>query len=480
MENERVNFGDTENLRREKLSPFADSPYEMPHVQQSAAPEPRPQPEPAPVQEAPIPAGKKAKSPLLKRVVAILLVVGLVFVGCVITAACVSIYWNGQLETLNKVVDNKLAVMQEQMQDQSSGSSIKPAVPQEGMTPGQVYEKNVKAVVAVSNQSLMTNLFGQVSETASSGTGFIISEDGYIVTNYHVVEGATTLKVITWDEKEHPATLVGGDATNDLAVLKIEETGLPYTTIGSSDQLAVGDQVAAIGNPLGELTSTLTVGYVSAKDRAVNTDGSYINMLQTDAAINSGNSGGPLFNMAGEVVGITTAKYSGTSNSGATIEGIGFAIPIDDVIGMIEDLISNGYIGGAYLGVMVRDVDASVAQMYGLPMGALVDNVTLGSCAAKAGVQPKDIIVNLGGYSVSSISELTRVLRRFEAGESTTITVFRGGMEVHLEITLDDKPQTTTQPTETEPTEPAEQPVQPDQDTDSWMDRFFPFFGFGG
>lgn len=164
-------------------------------------------------------------------------------------------------------------------------------------------------------------------------------------------------------------------------------------SIGNSDDLEVGDQVAAIGNPLGELTSTQTVGYVSAKDRSVNTDGTIINMLQTDAAINSGNSGGPLFNMNGEVVGITTAKYSGSTSSGASIEGIGFAIPINDVMKLVDDLMEYGYITGqAYLGVTInsKDLDASTAAAYGLPVGARVESVTEGSCAQKAGLQAGD------------------------------------------------------------------------------------------
>jgi len=225
--------------------------------------------------------------------------------------------------------------------------------------------------------------------------------------------------------------------------LKIEAADLPCVTFGSSDVLLVGDQVAAIGNPLGELTSTLTVGYVSAKDRMVNTDGSYINMLQTDAAINSGNSGGPLFNMKGQVVGITTAKYSGTSNSGASIEGIGFAIPLDDVIDMIEDLRDLGYIESGYLGVMVQDVSQSDVSN-GKPKGAFVAEVTPGTCAEKAGILEGDIIVDLGSYPVDSLSALSRALRKFKPGETTVITVNRDGEEKTLEVTFDKKPASET------------------------------------
>jgi serine protease Do len=182
------------------------------------------------------------------------------------------------------------------------------------------------------------------------------------------------------------------------------------------------------------------VGYISAKERDVNTDGFTINMMQTDAAINSGNSGGPLFNMRGEVIGITTAKYSGTSSGGATIEGVGFAIPIDDVQGILSDLTTYGYITGAYLGVKVSDMDAAAADYYGMPVGAYVQEATEGYAAQRAGIREKDIIVALGSIRVENVNDLTRALRSFKAGERTTVTVYRGGREMVLDIVLDEKP----------------------------------------
>jgi len=298
-----------------------------------------------------------------------------------------------------------------------------------------------------------------------------------VVSNYHVVQGATKLTVITSAGEEYDAKVVGFDAENDISLMKIEAQNLPFVTLGSSDALAIGDQVAAIGNPLGELTSTLTVGYVSAKDRLINTEGKAINMLQTDAAINSGNSGGPLFNMHGEVIGITTAKFSGTSKSGASIEGIGFAIPIDDVAGMLDDLLSRGYITSAYLGVMVRDVDTT-AQAYGLPAGAYVDEVISGYAAEEAGMKAQDIIVELGGYEIRSASDLTRVLRKFEIGQATTVTVYRAGQQVTLQITLDEKPRETapTQPDQPEQVAPTA-PEEEGQSEMPWWFNWNPFFG---
>lgn len=422
------------------VSPFADSPYVTAHVEE-------------------VPNKKKKDTKTGKRMISFVLVLALLAAGCGITGVCVSAYWNHKMNTFNDVVDNRLSVLQEKLDAQNGTSAPSQSVPTQSQvaSPTKIYADNVQSVVAISNQSLTTNIFGQVSETASSGSGFIISENGYVVSNYHVVEGAQRLRVIMSDSKEYDASVVGYDAVNDLAVLKIEATGLPYVQLGSSDTLAVGDQVMAIGNPLGELTSTLTVGYVSAKDRMVNIDGTSMNMLQTDAAINSGNSGGPLFNMNGEVVGITTAKFSGTSSSGATIEGVGFAIPMDDVSDMIRDIMEQGYVSSAYLGVMVRDVDPTVSQNYGIPMGVYVDEVTPGSCAEAAGVRAKDVIINIGGHEVTSMSALTRVLRKLEPGQTTTITVYRSGVQEHMEITLDEK--TTQDQTQTpEATTPSTTP----------------------
>ncbi len=322
----------------------------------------------------------------------------------------------------------------------SGGATVNPVSDGTLMTPSQVYEQNVHSVVSVVNNGVMGNGMVQ-QEFVGSGSGFILTEDGYVLTNYHVVEGARTLTVTTFDETSYEATLVGYDAFNDVALLKIEAQDLPAVSIGDSNALNVGDQVAAIGNPLGELASTQTVGYVSAKDRSVTTEGTTIHMIQTDAAINSGNSGGPLFNMYGQVIGITTAKYSGSSNSGASIEGIGFAIPINDVMDLVDDLMEYGYITNqAYLGVTVRELDAKIADAYGLPAGPRVETVVEGGCAQKAGIQAGDIIIGLGDKKVNSYSDLAYALRSFKAGDSTTVKVFRSGQELSMDIVLDEKP----------------------------------------
>ena len=452
-----------------------------PVLQPESVPQPEPnaytaQPAPAaPVTPAPAPKAER------KRGGKALVIVTSIVAAVMLLFNLVMLATNADLKTSLENQTNQNAALGDRVEDLENAlkgnestviipSNPGQAAPQEGLyTPQQVYAMNVDAVVAVSSQGIQTNIYGQISRTASAGSGFIISDDGYVVTNYHVIEGASKVSIITANETEHDAVVVGYDETNDVALLKMEGH-FDYVTLGSSDELQVGDQVMAIGNPLGELTSTLTVGYVSAKDRMVSTDGSTINMLQTDAAINSGNSGGPLFNAKGEVIGINTAKYSGTTTSGATIEGIGFAIPIDDVVGVIYDLQDKGYVSSTYLGVMVKEVP-SEAQAYGLPAGVYVDEVTPGYCAEEAGVQREDIIIALGEYEVNSFSSLSRALRRFKAGDETTITVYRSGKELTLDIVLDEKPQQTSATVPEEETQPEEEQSQRDY-SDIW-DYFF-------
>ena len=432
-----------------------------------------PQPE-----EYTVPRRRERKPGMGKRILAAVLSAALVIGSCAVTALIVNNRWENRMLELRTQMNEQYADLQEQIRQAQSGTSISgsPMSSQGGMSPSQVYAMNVNSVVAISNQTT-TNVWGQISETASSGTGFIISADGYILSNYHVVEGANKLTVITYMGDEYEAKLIGFDKMNDVSILKVEATGLEPVTIGSSDDLIVGDQVVAIGNPLGELTSSLTVGYISAKDRTINTDGNLINMMQTDAAINPGNSGGPLFNMKGEVVGITTAKYSGSTGSGASIEGIGFAIPIADVMAMSEDLISHGYLTNqAYLGISVMDLDGSTASMYSLPMGSYVQSVMEGSCAEKAGIQPKDIIIDVGGHTVEGNSTLQSALRKFRAGETTTITVFRAGAELELTITFDERPQDPD--AEQQPQQSQQSGEMPSSGSyEDWYNYFFPFFG---
>ena len=447
-------------------SPYADSPY---YQSAQAWQQTQSQPPKPPKKE------KKAKKHpgLGKRIAGTTLALAVLAGSCGLTAWSVNSRWEKTTDAMTQSFRKEIDGLKAQI---GTGTGLPSApVSAEGvLTPSQVYAQNVSSVVAISNQSHVQSWNGQAIAT-SSGTGFIISTDGYIISNAHVVDGAEQLTVTTDAGDEYEAKLIGKDAINDISLLKVEATGLRPVVIGSSDQLIVGDMVVAIGNPLGELTSTQTVGYVSGKNRSVATDGSVINMLQTDAAINPGNSGGPLFNMRGEVVGITTAKYSGTTPSGATIEGIGFAIPIDDVMGMINDFKEFGYLKNqAYLGITVRDLDAQTAQMYSLPSGVFVDSVTEGSCAEKAGIQPKDIITAVGDYAVEGRHQLLSTLRRFSAGDTAVVKVFRAGQELELTVTFDEKPQQEPQIPSPDIL-PGEMPDSGDYE--EWFKYFAPFFG---
>ena len=445
--------------KRKKVSPFEDSPY-MSYASSQ------------PKYEAPRKPKKKSKA--WKPVLAILVACCLVAGTCAITAQVVNNRWESRVGDLTEQFEVKMAALEQKVENvgnvvlmpDSAGTNS------EGLyTPGQVYAANVNSVVMITCKS---STQGGIS--TSSGSGFIITKDGYVVTNQHVVDSSTSITVITTDGKEYAATLVGADDANDMALLKVNALNLRPVTLGSSKDLVVGDQVAAIGNPLGELTSTLTVGYISAKERDVTTDGFAINMLQTDAAINSGNSGGPLFNMRGEVIGITTAKYSGTSSSGASIEGVGFAIPIDDVVGILSDLANYGHVTGGYLGVSVSDMDTEAANYYGMPVGAYVQEVVSGYAAHRAGLRAKDIIVELGGYEVRNVNGLTRALRNFKAGDEVSIVVYRGGQKLALTVVLDEKPIEQEAATVPETTPQESTGTNP---YDWWGGLLPPGFGFG-
>ena len=247
----------------------------------------------------------------------------------------------------------------------------------------------------------------------------------------------STVGITTSDNTAYSASIVGYDESNDIAVLKIDATGLTPVVLGSSDDLYVGDEVMAIGNPLGELTFSLTVGYVSALDREVTlSSGTTMDLIQTDAAINSGNSGGALFNSYGEVVGITNAKYSSSSSSGsASIDNIGFAIPINHVKNIITSIIEKGYIVKPYIGVSVTTVSSEMVS-YGLPQGAAVKAVSENSPAAECGLKINDIITAINGEEITTSSELVKIVSASQPGDEMTLTVYRQGESEQLTLTL--------------------------------------------
>ena len=309
------------------------------------------------------------------------------------------------------------------------------------LTPEEIYAANLGAAVGV-NGDVTTNAWGYTVRNAVSGSGFVISSNAttsYILTNYHVIDGVSDITVFFADGKSYDATLVGGEQENDIAVLKIDAGDLQTVTLGDSDALNVGQEVYAIGNPLGELTFTFTGGYVSAKDRSVTmSDGTVMNMLQTDTAINSGNSGGPLFNEYGEVIGIVSAKLSSSSSSEATVEGLGFAIPINDVKDMVISIMEHGYVTGKpNVGVLLDNVSQE-AQRYGVPAGAEIMAVLDGSGADKGGLQAGDIVTAVDGKEIDSVSALQDAVDGYKAGDSLTFTVYRDGASTDVTVTLDE------------------------------------------
>ena len=322
------------------------------------------------------------------------------------------------------------------------------------MTDAEVYASNVNSVVSINVTGTSgTNFFGQPVQTASAGSGFVLTKDGFIVTNYHVVKDADIVKVTMYNGDEYDAKYVGGDEDYDIAVIKVEAADLQPVTLGNSDNLNVGDHVLAVGNPLGELTFSMSGGMVSCVNRAINVDGTPFNMIQTDASINPGNSGGPLFNQYGEVVGIVSAKYS--SYSSESVEGLGFAIPINDVIAMIQDIMTNGYVTNKpYLGITGGTMTSQMAAQYRYDVteGVFVYSVEEGSAAAQAGLKMGDVILKVDDTEIESMEDLTAVKKQYSAGDTVSLTIYREGQETTVELTWGSVPpeQQTQEDTQTQ------------------------------
>ena len=343
-----------------------------------------------------------------------------------------------------------------------------------GMTAQEIYDMAVTQVVGIkiaAPSSGTLNPSGSTSTT--SGSGFIISSDGYILTNYHVIEPAylndSHITVFFSDGREYDAEIIGFEASNDVALIKINETGLNPAIIANSDLVRVGQTVYAIGNPFGNLVYTMTDGIVSALDREVPVEGKIISAFQFSAAVNRGNSGGPVYDTNGEVLGIVTAKLIRND-----VEGIGFAIPINDAIEIASGLIEHGYIAGRPLiGITAQTVSSGHAEYYGWVVGTYVRTVTPGSAAQKAGLAVGDIIIGIGENEVDSLESLRFAMRKFRAGDTASLTVWRSGEEIRLTITFDEdlaagQPQRQLPPVEPETEEPAPEFPSP------WRNPIFP------
>ena len=299
-----------------------------------------------------------------------------------------------------------------------------------------IVQKTADSVVEISTESVVTGSFAQQYVQQGAGSGVIISEDGYILTNHHVIEGASTIKVTLRDETEYEAQIIGSDEDNDIALIKVEATGLTPATFGDSSKLAVGDYVVAIGNPLGTLGGTVTDGIISALAREVTIEDTDMTLLQTNAQVSPGNSGGGLFNANGELVGIVNAKDSATE-----VEGIAFAIPINNVLDILSDLKTYGYVTGKVeLGLELTDITTDESAFYyGVnKTGCYILSVTSGSSAEKAGFTRGDLITKVNGTDVSVSSDVKEILQNCEVGDTVTFTIYRRGQTKDISFELEE------------------------------------------
>ena len=372
-------------------------------------------------------AGKAAKS-----IVALVLAAAMGFMGGFVGAR----FGGGSKVVIQQVERSDSAAADSE--SAAGGTSVS-----SGMTTAQVAKTVSPSVVVITTEQVVYSQwswYGQSQVESGAGSGVIISSDGYILTCDHVVSGASNITV-TIGDKDYPATIIGEDSTSDIAVIKIEADGLTPAIVGDSDKLAVGDNVLAVGNPLGELGGTVTSGIVSALNRSVSIQSSSavntMSLIQMDASVSPGNSGGGLFNMNGELVGIVNAK-----SSDSDAEGLGFAIPVNDAVKVAQELLENGYVTGRpYLGISYYAVtDAQTAAQLGVnAYGVYIVEVVKGGPADKAGLQAGDRIVSMDGSEVATQSDLGTLMQDHKAGDTIEITVARGGQMQTVSVTLGEK-----------------------------------------
>ena len=398
------------------------------------------QPEPVPAQPKPRPEKpKKKKGFSAKRVVALALCCAVLggIIGAGGTMLGFSLLNGGSGGTKQQNISGMLQGLRENTVIQLENVDTS-----KEMSPAEVYAANVNSTVTISG-TIYTNSWGGQQSSYVSGSGFVISQDGYILTNYHVVEGTSKIEVEFYSGDSYVAKLIGYDAGNDIAVLKVEANDLSPVILGDSDNLNVGDTVVAIGNPLGILPFSLTAGIVSAKDQAVPmSDGSTMQLLQTDCAINSGNSGGALFNLHGEVIGITNSKFS-SSGSGTSIDNLSFAIPMNRVKDMVFSIIEKGYVAKPYIGVTVTSVSEEL-QSYGLPKGASIEKVAPDSPAQTAGLRVSDIVTAVDGKEIADHTEFVALVGAAKTGDSMVLTVYRRGTTVEITVVIGEQIQSAT------------------------------------
>lgn len=327
-----------------------------------------------------------------------------------------------------------------------------------------VAEKVLPSVVGINVEYSIASSFGQTGVAEAAGSGVIISKDGYIITNNHVINAsssstfyqiteATSIKVHLYgdaDDVQYDAEVVGSDSASDLAVLKIEsKEELTAIAIGDSDNLKAGEFVMAVGNPLG-LDSSVTTGIISALNREVtDSEGNTYLTIQTDAAINSGNSGGALVNSKGELIGINSLKLSNSSSSEATIEGIGFAIPVNSSMDIINQLIEYGTVKRPYIGITGSSLTEALAERYNYPVGVYVESVEDDGPAKAAGLVVGDVITEVDGKAVASVDDINLIKNNHSIGDTISLTIYRDGDYINLDVTLGETPEETEEKTET-------------------------------
>lgn len=306
------------------------------------------------------------------------------------------------------------------------------------LTVQEITEKAKSSVVEIKTESVSSDSWMQQYVTQGAGSGVIITEDGYIITNNHVINGASKITVTTADGKEYDAELIGSDSITDVAVLKIDASGLNPATYGNSDQLAVGDLAVAIGNPLGELGGTVTAGIISALDRQLVIDGKTMTLLQTDSSINPGNSGGGLFNGDGQLVGIVVAK-----SSGSDVEGLGFAIPINTAADVAQQLMDQGYVSGQPSTGMSYTEASSQSSIDSLFNGGSTSSVYIysvdGDNAKKAGFQKGDMVYAVDDTQITSFNDLSSIVTSHEVGDKLKYTIVRNGQKMEITLELEEK-----------------------------------------
>ncbi|MBU3804086.1 MAG: trypsin-like peptidase domain-containing protein [Candidatus Cellulosilyticum pullistercoris] len=376
--------------------------------------------------------------------------------GIVITlAVALASFGAGSLYTSYSWIQDQKTQLSNQVTNQSNTNKPTTNVSQtsaitsgKSLSVAEVANLAADSVVEITTESVANDMFMRQYVTEGAGSGVIISEDGYIATNNHVIEGASKIVVRLTDGKEYEAKLIGTDTQTDVAVIKVDGVTLQPVTLGDSDAIGVGDTAIAIGNPLGELGGTVTNGIISALDRQIVLENQTMTLLQTNAAINPGNSGGGLFNDQGQLIGLVVAK-----SSGSNVEGLGFAIPVNVVKEVVESIINVGYVQGRpVLGVSVISVDsAQLAYQYGLnQLGVYVAGLTEGTKAEASGLQVGDCLIAVDDTQISSTSDLTKILQSHEVGDKVSVMVSRNGKMITLEVELSESKPTAASSNESD------------------------------